>query len=105
MRSKKPKLRPTVMSANEVGLVLAQLSGRYCVMGQLLYGTGMRISELLRLRVKELRWQFLFASRSHSRDPKTHRRHRHHIHRDSFAAVLRKAVGYVDGVEPEWSLT
>jgi len=159
--SNKPKLRPTVMSTNEVRLVLGKLKGRYAVIAQLLYGAGLRISEALRLRVKDLdfdqkqitvfcskgnksrlvpmpvnlvaglqallvdrrvlhdqdvaegiasvwlpdalerkfagargefRWQFLFCSNRHSKDPRSGRRHRHHLHRDSFSAVLRKTV-------------
>ena len=34
--------------------MLAQLSGTYRLMGQLQYGTGMRISDLVRLRVKDI---------------------------------------------------
>jgi len=165
LRSNKPKLRPTVMSTNEVRQVLGKLTGRYAVIARLLYGSGIRISEALRLRVKdfdfdqrqitvfcskgkksrlvplpenlipdlqtlllqrrdlhgrdvqegkasvwlpdaldrkfpkasgEYRWQFLFASYRHSKDPRTGRRHRHHLHRDSFASALRKAANEAD---------
>jgi integrase len=34
---------------------------------------------------RELRWQYLFVSAHFSRDPRTGRLHRHHIHADSFA--------------------
>ena len=40
----------------------------------------------------EFKWQFLFASHRFSRDPKTGKRHRHHIHRDTFPEHLKKAV-------------
>ena len=165
LRSAKPKLRPTVMSDGEVRRVLGQLRGRYLLVAQLLYGCGIRISEALRLRVKdidfdqhqihiycskgkksrlvplpktvvdsltaliddrrrlhefdesngmasvwlpfaldrkfvnahrEFRWQFLFASQRHAKDPKTGRRHRHHIRRDSFSKALRMAVERAD---------
>lgn len=161
LRSCKPKLRPSVMSRTEVRRLLEQLEGKYKIVAQLMYGTGMRVSEVLRLRVKdldfdqlqitvhcskgdksrlvpmpkslvkplehwmdlrsamhnqdladgtasvwlpdalarkfpnakyELRWQFLFASMRLSRNPKTGRLHRHHIHRDSFGSGLRRAV-------------
>ena len=52
LRSNKPKLRPTVMSTNEVRQVLGKLTGRYAVIARLLYGSGIRISEALRLKVK-----------------------------------------------------
>jgi len=42
---------------------------------------------------KEFKWQFLFASAKFSRDLKTGKRHRHHLHRDTFAEHLKRAVG------------
>ena len=41
---------------------------------------------------REFKWQFLFASHKFSRDPITGKRHRHHIHRDTFAAHLKSAL-------------
>ncbi len=160
-RSTKGTRIPTVMSKSEVIRVLSFLSGIYLLIGQLLYGCGMRISECLRLRVKdidfdqmlieihnakgdksrfvplpmqlveplrnlfesrrvlherdlangeasvwlpyaldrkypsahkEFKWQFLFASAKFSRDPKTGKRHRHHLHTDTFPLHLRRSV-------------
>jgi integron integrase len=45
---------PTVLTQDEVRELLANLSGTYQLMGRLLYGTGMRLLELLRLRVKDV---------------------------------------------------
>ncbi len=45
---------PVVLHKKEVKALLAQLSGTYRLMGQLQYGTGMRISDLVRLRVKDI---------------------------------------------------
>jgi len=53
LRSSKPKLRPTVMSKQEVQRVLSQLVGIWKIIAQLLYGCGLRISEALRLRVMD----------------------------------------------------
>ena len=53
LRSTKPKLRPSVMSKHEVQGVLEQLVGIWKIIAQLLYGCGLRISEALRLRVKD----------------------------------------------------
>ena len=53
-RPKKPRRLPVVLSRAEVQLLLAQLEGTHRLMGRLLYGTGMRIMECLRLRVKDL---------------------------------------------------
>jgi hypothetical protein len=41
---------------------------------------------------KEFKWQFLFASAKFSRDPKTGKRHRHHLHTDTFPVHLKRAV-------------
>jgi integron integrase len=54
VRPKKPRRLPVVLSRDEVQLLLAQLEGTPRLMGRLLYGTGMRIMECLRLRVKDL---------------------------------------------------
>ena len=174
MRSDKPKLVPTVMSKPEVLRALLVMKGVYLLIAQLLYGTGMRISECLRLRVmdidfdllqirvwnskgnksryvplprhlvpllrskikwreglheqdlasgeasvwlpdaldrkypnvhREFKWQFLFASHKFSRDPKTGKRHRHHIHRDTFAARLKVAIDEVGINKPVTSHT
>ncbi|MCH2159752.1 MAG: integron integrase [Oleiphilaceae bacterium] len=51
----KPKRRlPTVFSHHEAVAVISQLDGSYRLMAQLMYGGGLRISECLRLRVKDL---------------------------------------------------
>ena len=161
LRSTKAPRIPSVMSKPEVIRVLSQLKGTYLVIAELLYGCGMRISECLRLRVKDLdfdqmlieihnskgdksrlaplpeqlveplrrfvdsrrhvherdvtngeasvwlphaldrkypsahqefKWQFLFASAKLSRDPKTDKRHRHHLHSDTFPVHLKLAV-------------
>ena len=161
IRAKKQKYIPTVLSPEEISGVLAGLTGPNLVIAKLLYGCGMRISEALRLRVKdldfangliqihqskgdrsryvpmpkdlvepltrllksrtalheqdeadgvasvwlphalatkhpnshrELRWQYLFASARLSRDPRTRKFRRHHLHFDTFPKHLRKAV-------------
>jgi integron integrase len=165
IRSSKAARIPTVMSKPEVIRVMSGLSGVYLLIAQLLYGCGMRISECLRLRVKdidfdqmliqihnskgdksrfaplprqlvgplrklvesrkviheqdlangvasvwlphaldrkypkahaELKWQFLFASARLSRDPKTGKIHRHHLHSDTFPVHLKSAVAQAD---------
>ena len=53
VRADKPKLLPTVMGTDEIQSVFARLSGTLLLIAQLLYGTGMRISECLRLRVMD----------------------------------------------------
>ncbi len=41
---------------------------------------------------REFKWQFLFASARFSRDPRSGRWHRHHLHWSTFADHLRRAV-------------
>ena len=45
---------PTVLTQEEVRELIDALAGTYQLMARLLYGTGMRILELLRLRVKDV---------------------------------------------------
>jgi integron integrase len=45
---------PVVASKNEIKAVLDRLRGRELLIGRLLYGTGMRMNELLRLRVQDV---------------------------------------------------
>lgn len=163
MRAKRPKRLPTVLSAEEVGQLLAAVRGEdgaFRIMAGLLYGAGLRREECCRLRVQdvdlsraqivvrhgkggkdrvvmlpkslrgdlerqlawrqelherdcaaglarvalpdalarkypkaaqEMGWQFLFASRQRSRDPKTGDVGRHHIAPGSLARAVVRA--------------
>lgn len=51
---KKPQRLPVVLTRAEVRQVFAQMSGLHLLMAQLLYGTGMRLMECVRLRVKDV---------------------------------------------------
>lgn len=158
VRAKRPRRLPVVLSTEEVGQLLwAMPEGSTAMMARLLYGTGMRLMECLRLRIKDVDfvrseicvrsgkgnkdrrvplpvslkapllrqrcwalslhaadlaggmgqahlphalarkypnadtepgWQYLFPSRSHSCDPRTGRRGRHHLSEE----VLQRAV-------------
>jgi site-specific recombinase XerD len=52
--AKKPKRLPTVLSQEETRKLLAHLSGIHRLMVQLLYGSGFRLMECLRLRIKDV---------------------------------------------------
>ena len=54
MRAKKPQRLPTVLTQDEVRRVIANLDGIHRLIVQILYGSGLRILECLRLRVKDL---------------------------------------------------
>jgi len=47
---------PVVASRAEIKAVIERMSGRKQFMARLLYGTGMRVNELLRLRVQEVQF-------------------------------------------------
>ena len=53
-RAKKPKRLPVVLTVREINSVLASLDGTKGLIAQLLYGTGMRLMECIRLRVKDV---------------------------------------------------
>ena len=53
-RPTRPPKRPTVLTRTEVDTVLAHMSGTYGLIARLLYGTGMRLMECMKLRVKDV---------------------------------------------------
>lgn len=54
VRAKRPKRLPVVLSRQEVMQLMSQLSGQYLLMARLMYGSGLRLMEVLRLRVKDI---------------------------------------------------
>jgi len=53
-RAKRRQYIPVVLSREEVSLIFMHLNGVYKLMARFLYGTGMRISECLSLRIKDI---------------------------------------------------
>ena len=53
-RAQQRKRLPVVMTRNETHRVLAVMTGTHQLMAKLLYGTGMRLMECVRLRVKDV---------------------------------------------------
>ncbi len=58
IRAKKPKHLPTVLTREEVKIVIAAISGTNQLITQLLYGAGLRLIECLRLRVQEIDFDY-----------------------------------------------
>jgi len=54
VRAKKPSRLPVVFTQDEVRRVINQLEGVYWLLGCILYGSGLRLLECLRLRVLDL---------------------------------------------------
>jgi hypothetical protein len=53
-RAKRPRRLPTVLTHGEIAALLAVLSGTHWLMASLMYGTGMRLMECVRLRVQDV---------------------------------------------------
>ncbi|NNG01371.1 MAG: integron integrase [Desulfobacteraceae bacterium] len=54
VRAKRPAKLPVVFTPDEVKKILIQLEGTNWLMGQILYGAGLRVMECVRLRVKDI---------------------------------------------------
>ncbi len=53
-RAKKPQRLPVILSRGEAASLLAEMSGVTWLMASLLYGSGLRLMECLRLRVQDV---------------------------------------------------
>ena len=58
LRASKPARLPVVLSREEVRTVLAHVRPRYRLMVELVYGSGLRLLECLRLRVKDIDFDY-----------------------------------------------
>lgn len=58
VRARKPVHVPVVLSRREVHALLAELEPPFHLIAQLLYGSGLRVSEALRLRVKDVDFEY-----------------------------------------------
>jgi integron integrase len=54
VRAKKKENLPAVLSVDEIKLLFKQVKGSKRMMLELIYGTGLRVSEFIRLRVKDI---------------------------------------------------
>lgn len=54
VRARKPQRLPVVLTPDEVAAVLGQMSGTPRVVAGLMYGSGLRLMEALRLRIKDV---------------------------------------------------
>jgi integrase len=53
-RAKRPERVPVVLTREEVALVLGQMRGRDWLMASLMYGTGLRLMECVKLRIQDI---------------------------------------------------
>ena len=57
-RAKRPARLPTVLTRSEVQRLLAAMQGTKWLMASLLYGAGLRLTECLKLRVKDIDFEY-----------------------------------------------
>ncbi|HEX5734456.1 MAG TPA: integron integrase [Blastocatellia bacterium] len=57
-RAKKPSKLPVVLTREEVSAILLHLDGGKWIIASLLYGAGLRLMEVLRLRVKDIDFRY-----------------------------------------------
>ena len=57
-RAKKPARLPVVLTETEVHSLLAHLDGQNWLMASLLYGSGLRLMDCIRLRVKDIDFEY-----------------------------------------------
>lgn len=69
-RAKKPRKLPVVFTREEIRAILDQLESDKWLMGQLLYGSGLRVMECVRLRVKDMEKHLRKVRAIHQRDLK-----------------------------------
>ncbi|MCF7805604.1 MAG: integron integrase [Candidatus Marinimicrobia bacterium] len=87
----KPKKIPTVFSREEARTVLQHMTGQTWLMASLLYGSGLRVTECLRLRVKDIDFdlnQIIVRDGKGSKDRVT-------ILPESLVAPLRRQIARV----------
>ena len=58
-RAKRPSRLPVVLTRDEVHKIFAHMHGTYRLMAGLLYGSGLRLMECVRLRVKDVDFGYL----------------------------------------------
>lgn len=58
VRARAPVRLPVVLPRQQVQALLAQLDGQFHLIAQLMYGSGLRLMETLRLRVKDIDFEY-----------------------------------------------
>jgi integron integrase len=58
VRARRPATLPVVLSPQDVARLLCHMDGQFRLIAQLLYGSGLRLLEALRLRVKDIDFEY-----------------------------------------------
>jgi integron integrase len=94
VRAKRPRRLPEVMTRDEVQMLLSKMSGVTGLMAGLMYGSGLRLMECVRLRVKDIdfaRHQIMVRDGKGQKDRVT-------MLPERFAAPLREHITRVKAV-------
>ena len=70
VRAKKPQKLPVVLDRLEVRAVLREMNGVHKLIAALLYGSGLRLMEALRLRVKDFQFEYQCLHLHHAKGGK-----------------------------------
>jgi site-specific recombinase XerD len=116
LRAQERKHIPVVLTKDEVQNVLQNLSGMYKLVVTLMYGCGLRMSEVLNIRLKDTddgfgtvylpfayekkypkakyqrKWQYLFPMNNISTDPRSKEKRRHHVHPQTLGRNIKIAA-------------
>jgi site-specific recombinase XerD len=98
---------PVVLSREEVACLLPKVESNYQLIARLLYGSGLRLMECLRLRIKDLDFdrrvivvrdgkggkdRVVMLPDELSVDPRSGAQRRHHVQKDGVGRALARAV-------------
>jgi integrase len=105
VRVKKPTRLPTVTTKDETMRVIAAVSLEYQLMVKLIYGSGLRLMECVRLRVKDIDFGnhhilvrdgkgmkdriTVLPAKNLSKDPRTGETRRHYVHEGNLQNAVR----------------
>jgi integron integrase len=93
-RAKRPKRLPTVLTVAEVTRLLGLMTGIHALMAKLLYGSGLRLMECIRLRIKDVEFE---RSQLIIRDGKG-QKDRITILPDQLKTLLKEQIAHVDTI-------
>jgi integron integrase len=106
-RAKQPERLPVVLTREEVRRVLVELDGMARLIGVVLYGSGMRLTECLTLRIKDIdleRGEFLIRRGKGAKDRVTVLPHavRRPLADQVARVAARHAAECADGIDAGW---
>lgn len=94
VRAKRPVRIPVVLTRDEVSRVLKAMNGKYWLMSSILYGSGIRLTECLRLRVQDIDFDYLQLTIRDGKGAKDRRT----ILPESLVPHLRRQLEWVRGI-------